>query len=131
MELKDELQLLVTIVGMFVGPWLAVRSSLKQFRSQKWWERQGEVYGQVLENLAVVKHSVTAKLDYERHPDFMVGPSPLVESQVEPAVAKLIQIAATGPYYLSEEASHALDKFVKEWGMDLGSGKIDELGRST
>ena len=30
-------QIVITIIGMGVGPWLAVRWSIKQFKSQKRW----------------------------------------------------------------------------------------------
>jgi hypothetical protein len=35
-------------------PRIAVTLSLKQFRSQKWWERQQEVYAEMLEDLSAV-----------------------------------------------------------------------------
>jgi len=40
---------------MLFAPWLAVRWSLKQFRTQKWWERQQEAYTAVLINVAMPK----------------------------------------------------------------------------
>lgn len=122
-------QICLTLVGMFVASKLAVSSSLKQFRSQKWWERQGDVYNRLLENLAVIKHCVGAWLEHERHPDYMHGASKLLEGQLASAVAEVEKIAAVGPYYLSEAASRAVDKFVNGWSIDTGCGNEDEYER--
>lgn len=119
----------VSPVGMFVASKLTVSASVKQFRSQKWWERQGDVYNRLLENLAVVKHCVGAWLEHERHPQYMCGPSKLLEEQLASAVAEVEKIGAVGPYYLSEAASKAVDKFVDGWSVDLGCGNEDEYER--
>jgi hypothetical protein len=122
-------QIAITLMGMFVASKLAVSSSLKQFRSQKWWERQGDVYNRLLENLAVIKHCVGAWLDHERRPDYMLGPSKLLEEQLANAAAEVEKIGAVGPYYLSAAASKAVDKFVAGWGVHLGGGDEDEYER--
>ena len=57
-------QILVTIVGMYIGPKLAIHYSLKQFRSQKWWERKAEVYHSLMGHLAILKHAI--RLSHER-----------------------------------------------------------------
>jgi len=114
---------------MFIASKLAIWSSAKQFRSQKWWERQGDVYNRLLENLAIIKHCVAAKLAYERRPDYMLGPSKLLVEQLAGAGAEVEKIAAMGPYYLSDAASKAVDKFVAGWGIDTGCGPEDEYER--
>lgn len=119
---------ILTAIGLYVGPKLAVRRSLEQFRSQKWWERQGDTYNQILETLGTVKHCVSQTLECERH-DYMIEPSKLLIEQSVAAVARLVQIAAVGPYYISEEASKALDKFVIDWSTDGGLAPSDEYER--
>jgi hypothetical protein len=123
-------QIAVTLIGMFVGPWLAVKSSLKQFKSQRWHERQGEFYEQILENLAIVTHVVGALLEHELHPDYALGPTAIVRDQLAPAAAKLAAMAAIGPYYISDSASRALNRFVGGWGIDTGCGLTDEYERN-
>jgi hypothetical protein len=59
----------------------------------------------------------------------MCGPSKLLEEQLASAVAEVEKIGAVGPYYLSEPASKAVDKFVAGWNVDLGCGNEDEYAR--
>lgn len=42
---------------MFVGPWLAVKFSIKQFRSTKSWEHATEAYSVLLKELAILRHT--------------------------------------------------------------------------
>jgi hypothetical protein len=113
-------QIVVTLAGMFIASKLAVSSSIKQFRSQKWWDRQGETYNRILESLAVIKHGVATRLNHELEPRYALEPSELLESQEATASAEVAKLAAMGPYYLSEAASAALDKVVAQLGIDPG-----------
>src|SRR5215467_206791 len=36
----------------FVASWLAVKGAIRQFSSQRWWERQEEAYRRIVENLS-------------------------------------------------------------------------------
>lgn len=47
---------LITGVGLYVGPKIAVKRSIEQFRSQKWWENQASAYAALLSRLAILKH---------------------------------------------------------------------------
>lgn len=122
-------QIGITMIGMVVGPWIAVRWSIKQFRSQKWLERQGEVYSRLLENLAIIRHCVTTELNYYLRPDYQLGPNKLLDAQLGSATAEVQKIAAMGAYYLSEEASKSVDKFSNSWNVNLGCGDEDEYTR--
>jgi hypothetical protein len=50
-------QIVITIIGMAVGPWIAVRLSIRQFRSTKSWEKATEAYSEILKQLAVVSYT--------------------------------------------------------------------------
>jgi len=119
-------QICFTLFGMFVASKLAIRGSIKQFRSQKWWERQGDVYNRLLENLAIIKHCVAARLEHARHPDYMLPPNQLLEEQLATAAAEVEKIGGVGPYYLSETASQAVGKFLAGWSVDTGIGPEDQ-----
>jgi hypothetical protein len=49
--------LLLTAIGLYVGPKLAVKRSLEQFQAQKVWERKDQAYTQVLSALLRFQHS--------------------------------------------------------------------------
>ena len=38
----------LTALGLYYGPKIAVRRSLEQFRSQKWWERKASAYDELI-----------------------------------------------------------------------------------
>ena len=44
------------LIGIFVAPWLAVKLSLKQFRSTRWWEKQAETYSNIMEKLKTLQY---------------------------------------------------------------------------
>ncbi|SRR5712692_2606090 len=115
-------QIAVTLVGIVLAPYLAVRLSLKRFRSEKWWELQTQTYYRTLENLAIIKHSIERTLENLLHPDYADAPSKILQEQVPLASAELAKIAATGPCYISKAASDALDTFIAIWNIDFGGG---------
>src|SRR5215467_9657180 len=39
----------------FVASWLAVKGAVRQFSSQRWWERQEEAYRKIVENLSRIQ----------------------------------------------------------------------------
>jgi hypothetical protein len=103
-------QIVITIIGMGVGPWLAVRWSLKQFRSQKWWERQQEVYTQLLEDLSVIySHDMGVMDEIETGNKYM--PALEVGAMVTSAKHRIERLSITGAYIISEVTASALMKY--------------------
>lgn len=49
--------LLLTAIGLYLGPKLAVKRSLEQFQAQKVWERKDQAYTQVLSALLRLQHA--------------------------------------------------------------------------
>jgi hypothetical protein len=119
----------IALLSPFLAAWLAVKWSLRRFRSEKWWELQSDAYKQLLENLAIVKHCVERELNYSQHPEVMLGPSGVLEEQFPQALAELHKVAAVGPLYISEGASEALEKFSNAFGIDFGEGMEGDMPR--
>ena len=90
-----------TAIALFVGPRIAVRLSLKQFRSQKWWERQNEVYTQLLEDLSM--DEIETRSEY--------NPGPEIVAAAARAKHRVEQQSVTGAYIISEPAASALTKY--------------------
>jgi ABC-type arginine/histidine transport system permease subunit len=59
------MSVLVTLIGLFVGPLIAVRISLKQFHSQKWWELRAEAYSKIMGQLSAVQRALDLWIDIE------------------------------------------------------------------
>jgi hypothetical protein len=113
----------VTLIGMFVGPLIAVRMSVKQFRSTKWWEKQEEAYREIMGGLATLKHALA------RWFDDSVGVRSLSQPEKDSlnrafgeAREMIDKAAATGAYLISEDASEALAKLKRELDKNDGTG---------
>lgn len=116
LEFKDWLvvaQIVVTLIGMIVGPWLAVRWSLKRFRTEKWWERQQETYRVLLENLSVVKSYYANKYEAIIQGDGY-EPGADIDEQLRKVCYDLEKHSATGAYLISTVAAEALRKYIRE-----------------
>jgi len=128
-EAKDYIQLgglaLTLAVSGFIGPRLAVWSSLRQFQSQKWHERQIETYTELLERLAIMVHWAGASTEASAG-SWATGPNSKLTEQLPEAVGRVSKIAAMGPFLISEEVSKALDRVVGRWYLNTGCGPHDE-----
>jgi hypothetical protein len=115
----------ITLFGMFMGPRIAVRMALKQFRSQKWWELQTETYGRLLQSLAVIKHHFDGRvLDSTSGRDGHTHPK--LDDEFSTASADLHKFVATGGYYFSDDTNAALRTFMKNWALDYAGKSFAE-----
>ena len=99
-----------TAIALFVGPRIAVRLSLKQFRSQKWWESQNEVYTQLLEDLSMIySYHINLMDEIETRSEY--NPGPEIVAAAARAKHRVEQQSVTGAYIISEPAASALTKY--------------------
>lgn len=100
---------IVTLVGVFVGPWIAIKISVGQYTAQKWWERKADTYARLLEALSLFRWN--ASQDYNS----VLGLSNVhytESSDHEPPLIVLAKVAASGNYIISENAVKALHHFI-------------------
>lgn len=55
------------LIGIFVAPWLAVKLSLKQFHSTRWWEKQQEAYSNIMAQLTALHYVLGRWCDEGSH----------------------------------------------------------------
>jgi hypothetical protein len=112
MTTKDWVQLAVTLVGMVVGPLIAIQLSLKQFRSQKWWEKQEQAYSQLLSSLSLMRfslfHTYNHLIDLRNH-----EMSEAEREAIRQARHTIDEIANS--YVVSKRTAAAADTFLKEF----------------
>lgn len=110
--LQETLKLLgVSIITSVV----TVRLSLRQFRSERWWEQKAEAYSRILEHLANVDLYVTRWLRNEYTGRGMSDPirEELADTRVE-ASKELDKAVSIGPYIISDAAAKALRSMKRE-----------------
>lgn len=99
----------ITLIGIFVAPWLAVRMSLKQFRSTRWWEKKAEAYSNIMEHLTTLQFALGAWCDESSHlRDFSKSEKEILNKKFGEATEVIEKAAAAGAYMISNEASNAL-----------------------
>jgi hypothetical protein len=103
-------QIIITIIGMIVGPWLAVRWSLRRFRSEKWWERQEEAYGTLLGDLVVAKQYLFEA--WEGLVRQQPTPNDEMTIRYRKACSDIELQVYAGPYLLSEETIKTAKTFL-------------------
>lgn len=102
--------LVLTAIGLYFGPKLAVKRSLEQFRSQKWWERQHDTYTHILEDLSTM-FAHHASLCDEITQSIKYSPSTETWEQIRIANNRLELTSITGAYLISERAAVALKEY--------------------
>lgn len=70
---KDFLPLFGTIIGSFIGAWLAARFGIKRFYKEKMWERKAEAYTAIFEALHFIGEW------YQKHHDAYLQQRELTE----------------------------------------------------
>jgi hypothetical protein len=126
-------QILVTIAGMYVGPKLAIRYSMKQFHSTKWWERREQLYTSLLESLSFLRYYYAEQLDAAQ----MQGrwnPSEADKKNYAESIERLQKSIEFGSYLLSEESAKVITAVVFAGGdsaYEYFDSKIDAVIKAT
>ncbi len=123
-------QITVTLIGMFVGPWLAVRWSLKQFRQNKWWEEKGQVYRTLLEDLSWLRQQNIIFLQAAEEGEEYSASEYInnLEREVRQRINRCIGFSS---YLISKDAAKALEDAIQPTGdgdleyFDDAIGKCD------
>lgn len=124
MDLKDELQIGVTVVGMLIGPWIAVKLSLRQFRSQRWWEKQADAYTRLLEALYIMQWNLG---ETENQLLRLKSNHISLPESSEQTLTTLARIAATGGYVISEAAAKAVETFLSSYSGNVAEDPMKEI----
>ena len=123
METKDWVSLLITAVGLFVAPLLAVRLSLKQFHSQKWWELKAEAYSNIMARLSAVQRALDLWIDMDEGTrGASKEQNDLANKEFSDAKHELGKTSAAGAFLVSDDASKALTKLVNQLDVERGTG---------
>jgi hypothetical protein len=103
------LSALLTGIGLYFGPKLAVKRALEQFRSEKWWERKEQIYTTLLEQLSLIFHHHSKLLHAEQMGETFTL-SDKDREGVEQARQHLKKSLELGQYLISTKAADALNK---------------------
>lgn len=103
---------ILTAIGLYFAPKIAVKRALEQFRATKWWEKQQEAYSCLLGHISTIRYDARLECaaieeDCERtRGEFLAQLTKTAYFEVE-------RFSAQGDYLISPAAAKALQKFQK------------------
>jgi len=120
------------LIGLGVSlatAWVTVRLSVRQFSTERWWERQAETYSAVVESLAAMLYAL--ERDYERVvEDRQIAEAEITELWKHFADGrKLIELRArTGAFAISEPVAAELRQLIAKLETENREGNwIEDL----
>jgi hypothetical protein len=114
---------IVTALGLYLGPKFAVKRSIEQFRSQKWWESQEDAYRTLLQDLTIAKQYLLD--EWESITRGESAPNSARRSRFFEAISSIELQVYTGPYLLSEETIKAALAFLSRLSNQKGDLRDD------
>ena len=95
--------LAVALIVAVATSYLTVRLSVRQFRSQKWWEKKQETYSEILKSLSDLKIYAEVAIDEQSHV-ISKEQRELRSPDWSKAQIAIDRIAHIGPLMISKEA---------------------------
>lgn len=127
--------LVPSIITAILTALLAVRLSIRQFHSQRWWEKKAETYSTILERLSELQFTIGEFWEdvvLGRGIGPSTGPSEedlrLGKMHQEARVA-VSKAAAMGSFIVSSEAAGVLEKLQRELQTEEGFNPADDYER--
>jgi len=95
---------------------ITVRLSLKQFHSQRWWEKRAEAYSKIMEQLSYLVYYHQEWIDEDLGLSKMSGDKKQeLWERYSKIKEELTRVAAMGSYIVSENTSAAVEDLLKEF----------------
>ena len=116
---QEVTQLLLALVpGVIIAvvtAFLTVRLSLRQFYSQRWWERKAEAYSTIVESIYHAKNYVARLLEAEEEGSEVSNERrKQLEEYSMKAYEELNKAASIGAFIISDEAATHISKLLKD-----------------
>ncbi len=97
-----------------LAAWIAVKQSLRQFSSQRWWERQEEAYRRIIDSLSQIQVSV-ARMSNMGAEFVSVNEQLQHWATVSEKVEDLGRIFHEGAFRISKASNDALRELTMNW----------------
>jgi len=106
---------LIPAIIIFIVAYKTVKWSLKQFYSEKWWEKKSEAYSHIIEHLSYLQYYFgewfSEGLDEKKLTD---KDKEKLEENYRQARESITKAAATGTFIVSDDTATALEKLSRE-----------------
>lgn len=107
--------LIPALIVSIIAPYITVKLSIKQFYSQKWWEKKAEVYSHIIEQLSYLQYYFGEWYDiYLYQKELNNEEREKLSEGYRKAKESITKAAASGAYIVSDDTGTALEKLVSE-----------------
>ncbi len=89
--------------------WITVKLSIRQFSSQRWWEKKADAYNEILSHLSNLDFAYQEWIDEEEEgTEYTEEHQKRLRELVTPAIQRVHTADAVGAFYVSAKAVRAL-----------------------
>ena len=113
--MQDYGEFLIPFLVAIITSFLTVHLSIRQFRSQKWWETKAEAYTQIIQELSRLYYFYSEFCDVlEGTKTLSADVSKRLHTEHAEAEERISKAAAAGAFIISKQASDVLEKLILE-----------------
>jgi len=123
--------LIPAIIIVIFAPYMTAKWSLKQFYSEKWWEKKAEAYSHIIEHLSYLQYYFDEWFSDGVHEKELTDKHKEKLSEVyHQAMESITKAAAIGAYIVSDDTATALAKLLCELkNEDPGEDWVENIDR--
>ena len=100
------------LVASIITAIVTVKLSMKQFYSQRWWERKADIYSKLIERLSYLKYYYSDDIDFILGARTPPGDGKASFEAQQQSIIFLEGIVAMGEYLISKETADALSELL-------------------
>ncbi len=119
--------LLPSLIVAVVAAYVTVRLSLKQFHSQRWWERKAQAHSDIIEQLAHLKFTFEEWLGAEFGYPLSEEAKTQLREGYRRAKLDIGKASASGAFIISDGAAEALANLRRELEEETTGDPVDHL----
>jgi hypothetical protein len=108
--------LVPAIIVAVIASWVTVQLSLRQFYTEKWWERKADAYAKVIGSLVALNYSLGQlwRAETDEQEVLLRKDQETIWQEYREALTQLEQAATTGNFILSAKATAALSDLIRK-----------------
>jgi hypothetical protein len=108
--------LLPALLVSIITAYITVRLSIKQFYSQRWWDKKAEAYSQILEHLSYLRYYYEKWSNVIMQPDITldVDHKKNLDEGYRRSEEAITKAAAVGEFIVTETTTKAISKLLSE-----------------
>jgi hypothetical protein len=120
--------LVPAIIVAVIASWVTVQLSLRQFYTEKWWERKADAYAEVIGSLVALNYSLDRlwRAETDEQEVLLRKGRETIWREYREALTQLEQAATEGNFILSAKATAALSDLIRKLRVESEESDLRE-----